>query len=94
MKTKQQQLKETLDSYLSSYLSKRWIKMTAVLRGVQSDLRQKGYISKKQFKSIYPLINKEQRFVGMSESELTEFFSPLFVAPPRPSSSTLDQFLL
>jgi len=92
MNTREQQLKQTLDQYLSSYLSKHWIKMSPALRGIQSDLHQKGYISKKQFRILFPLINKEQRFCGMSEVELTEFFSPVFVPPPPKESSNLEEF--
>jgi hypothetical protein len=81
-----------LDAYLNKYLSRRWIKMKDVLRGMKTDLSREGYVSAKSFRSVLGLLRKEVRFISLNDKQITNYFSPLF-EPPSNTSGSLEPFL-
>ena len=80
-----------LDAYLNKYLSRKWIKMKDVLRGMKTDLSREGYVNAKSFRSVLGLLRKEVRFISLNDTQITNYFSPLFQPPPT-STSSLEQF--
>ena len=90
--TNRDKLELQLDAYLNKYISKRWIKMTTVLRGMKQDLTRDRYIDRKSFKSVLGLLRKEPKFITFTDSQITDYFAPLFQRPSIQSSS-LEQFL-
>ena len=90
--TDRDKLELQLDAYLNKYISKRWIKMTTVLRGMKQDLTRDRYIDRKSFKSVLGLLRKESRFITFNDRQITDYFAPLFQPPPI-NSSSLEQFL-
>ena len=89
---KRERLEQELDLLLTKYLSSGWIKMKDVLRGMKSDLLNKGYIDRKSFRSVLGLLRNEQRFIHLNEKEISEYFSPLFIPESKPSTN-LEAFL-